>query len=196
MKIGLYHDLALATDRFGADLWANRAFYVSGCRVGAPPDDFAPNGQDWGFPPPNRDAHRANGYQLFAQSIRNSARHGGALRIDHVMRFFRLYWIPDGMPAADGAYVRDYAEDLLGVLALESVRGQISSWSARTWAPSAARCASRLAEAGILGYRLLWFESNGDGSFRAPRRLSGARRRLHHHARPSHARRLLHRPRH
>ena len=63
MKIGLYHDLALATDRFGADLWANRPFYAAGCRVGAPPDDFSPNGQDWGFPPPNRDAHRADGYR-------------------------------------------------------------------------------------------------------------------------------------
>ncbi len=125
MQIGLYHDLALATDRFGADLWAHREFYVAGCRVGAPPDDFAPNGQDWGFPPPNREAHRANGYKLFAQSIRNSARHGGALRIDHVMRFFRLYWMPDGVSAAEGAYVRDYADDLLGVLALESVRERI-----------------------------------------------------------------------
>ena len=115
MKIGLYHDLALATDRFGADLWANREFYVSGCRVGAPPDDFAPNGQDWGFPPPNREAHRANGYRLFAQSIRNSARHGGALRIDHVMRFFRLYWMPDGCPRPTAPTSATYAEDLLGV---------------------------------------------------------------------------------
>ncbi|HEY2843913.1 MAG TPA: 4-alpha-glucanotransferase, partial [Bryobacteraceae bacterium] len=65
MKIGLYHDLALATDRFGADLWMNAPFYGSGARVGAPPDELAPGGQDWGFPPPNRDAHRENGYELF-----------------------------------------------------------------------------------------------------------------------------------
>ena len=123
MRIGLYHDLALATDRYGADLWSQRPFFASGCRVGAPPDDFSPQGQDWAFPPPNRDAHRAQGYELFGQSIRKNARHGGALRIDHVMRFFRLYWIPDGLPATDGAYVREYAQDLLGILALESVRG-------------------------------------------------------------------------
>ncbi len=167
MKIGLYHDLALATDRFGADLWAHRAFYVSGCHVGAPPDDFAPNGQDWGFPPPNREAHRADGYRLFAHTIRNSARHGGALRIDHVMRFFRLYWIPDGKSAAEGAYVRDYAEDLLGVLALESQRnGFIVVGEDLGTVTGEVRW--RLAEAGILGYRLLWFERNGDGSFRAP----------------------------
>ena len=49
--IGLYHDLALATDRFGADLWMNRRFYATGARVGAPPDELAPSGQDWGIPP-------------------------------------------------------------------------------------------------------------------------------------------------
>ena len=123
MKIGLYHDLALATDRFGADLWMNRPFYANGARVGAPPDELAPGGQDWGFPPPNREAHLADGYELFAQSIRKNARHGGALRIDHVMRFFRLFWIPDALTAAQGAYVTDYAENLLGILALESMRG-------------------------------------------------------------------------
>src|SRR6185369_7895998 len=94
MSIGLYHDLALATDQYGADLWALRPFFVPGSRVGAPPDELAPSGQDWGFPPPNREEHRANGYQLFAQSIRNAAACGGALRIDHVMRFFRLFTIP------------------------------------------------------------------------------------------------------
>ncbi|MBZ5635330.1 MAG: 4-alpha-glucanotransferase [Acidobacteriia bacterium] len=167
MKIGLYHDLALATDRFGADLWMNHRFYASGARVGAPPDELAPSGQDWGFPPPNREAHRENGYELFAQSIRKNARHGGALRIDHVMRFFRLFWIPDGLTAAQGVYVKDYADDLLGILALESVRGGFIvigedlgtvEWSVR----------HKLAAMGILGYRLLWFEKNPDGSFRPP----------------------------
>jgi 4-alpha-glucanotransferase len=167
MKIGLYHDLALATDRFGADLWMNRRFYASGARVGAPPDELAPGGQDWGFPPPNREAHRANGYELFAQSIRKNARHGGALRIDHVMRFFRLFWIPDELTAAQGAYVKDYAEDLLGILALESERSGFTvigedlgtvEWSVR----------QKLAEIGILGYRLLWFEKNPEGTFRLP----------------------------
>jgi 4-alpha-glucanotransferase len=167
MKVGLYHDLALATDRFGADLWMNRRFYASGARVGAPPDELAPGGQDWGFPPPNREAHRENGYELFAQSIRKNARHGGALRIDHVMRFFRLFWIPDELNATQGVYVKDYAEDLLGILALESVRGGFIvigedlgtvEWSVR----------NKLGEMGILGYRLLWFEKNPDGSFRLP----------------------------
>jgi 4-alpha-glucanotransferase len=167
MRLGLYHDLALATDRYGADLWAHRSFYVASCRVGAPPDDVAPHGQDWAFPPPNRDAHRANGYELFAQSIRKNARHGGALRIDHVMRFFRLYWIPDQMDAIRGAYVRDYAEDLLGVLALESVRGGFVVVG-EDLGTVTDEVRHALARGGILSCRLLWFEKNGDGTFRTP----------------------------
>jgi 4-alpha-glucanotransferase len=167
MKIGLYHDLALATDRFGTDLWANASFYVKGARVGSPPDDFSPHGQDWAFPPPNRDAHRDNGYALFAQSIRNNARHGGALRIDHVMRFFRLYWIPDGMPATRGAYVRDYADDLLGILALESVRGNFIVIG-EDLGTVTGEVRQSLAGTGILSYRLFWFERDGAGNFRRP----------------------------
>ncbi len=167
MKIGIYHDLALATDRFGADLWSNRAFYVKGARVGSPPDDFSPNGQDWAFPPPDRDAHRDSGYQLFAQSIRNNARHGGALRIDHVMRFFRLYWIPDGMPATRGAYVQDYSSDLLGVLALESQRGNFIVIG-EDLGTVTGEVRQSLAETGILSYRLFWFERDGAGNFRRP----------------------------
>jgi 4-alpha-glucanotransferase len=167
MRIGLYHDLALATDRFGSDLWANREFYVSGCRVGSPPDDFSPQGQDWGFPPPNRDAHRASGYRLFAQSIRENASHGGALRIDHVMRFFRLFWIPDGMPASMGAYVRDYADDLLGILALGSQRGKFIVIG-EDLGTVTGEVRHALAESGIFSYRVFWFEKNSDGSFRRP----------------------------
>jgi 4-alpha-glucanotransferase len=167
MRIGLYHDLALATDRWGADLWANRQFYAAGCRVGSPPDDFSPNGQDWAFPPPNRDEHRSNGYELFAESVRKNARHGGALRIDHVMRFFRLYWIPDDMPATNGAYVLDYARDLLGILALESVRGNFIVIG-EDLGTVTGEVRQALSEAGILSYRVFWFEKNNDGSFRRP----------------------------
>jgi 4-alpha-glucanotransferase len=167
MKIGLYHDLALATDRWGADLWANRRFYAAGCRVGSPPDDFSPHGQDWAFPPPNRQAHRADGYELFANVIRKTARHGGALRIDHVMRFFRLWWIPDQMPATEGAYVRDYAADLMGILKLESRRGGFIVIG-EDLGTVTGEVRSALTEAGILGYRVLWFERHPDGSFKRP----------------------------
>jgi 4-alpha-glucanotransferase len=167
MSIGLYHDLALATDRCGSDLWAHRSFYVDGCRVGAPPDDFNPKGQDWAFPPPNSARHHEDGYRLFAESIRRNSRHGGALRIDHVMRFFRLFWIPDGYEAKDGVYVHDFAEDLLRILALESVRSRslIIGEDLGTVEPYIREA---LRKFGILSYRLLYFEKNRDGSFRRP----------------------------
>jgi 4-alpha-glucanotransferase len=167
MPIGLYHDLALATDRFGSDLWANREFFVEGCRVGSPPDDFSPTGQDWGFPPPDSDRHREDGYCLFAESIRRNARHGGALRIDHVMRLFRLYWIPDELDATQGAYVREASADFVRILALESVRNRvvIVGEDLGTVEPEVRET---LARFGILSYRLFYFEKNGQGAFRRP----------------------------
>lgn len=166
LSIGLYHDLALATDRFGSDLWAHRPFYAAGCRVGSPPDDFAPEGQDWGFPPPNAERHRENGYRLFAESIRKNCRYGGALRIDHVMRLFRLYWIPDGCRASEGAYVSERSEDFLRILALESVRNRVVvvGEDLGTVEPAFRETLERF---GILSYRLFYFEKNDHGAFRS-----------------------------
>lgn len=168
LSIGLYHDLALATDRCGADLWAHRPFYVSGCRVGAPPDGFSPRGQDWSFPPPHSEHHRETGYRLFAESIRANLRHGGALRIDHVMRFFRLYWIPEGMDATQGAYFRDRSDELLHILALESVREKVAivGEDLGTVTPEIRQALDRF---GLFGYRVLYFEKNDRGDFRPPR---------------------------
>jgi 4-alpha-glucanotransferase len=167
LSIGLYHDLALATDRFGADLWAHRSFFVSGSRVGSPPDGFSPKGQDWAFPPPNAERHYQDGYQLFAESIRKNMRHGGALRIDHVMRFFRLFWIPDGMEALQGTYVRDRNEDLLPILALESIRNKVLIVGEDLGTvPDEVREA--LHRFGILSYRLLYFEQDRNGRMRQP----------------------------
>ncbi len=165
LSVGLYHDLALATDRFGSDLWGHREFFASGCRVGSPPDDFSPKGQDWGFPPPSSDQHRENGYRLFRDSIRRNLRHGGALRLDHVMRFFRLYWIPDSQEATEGAYVRDRYEDLVRILALESVRHRavVVGEDLGTVEPYVRET---LARFGILSYRLFYFERKDGGVFK------------------------------
>lgn len=171
LRVGLYHDLALAVDRYGADLWAHPSFYVDGCRVGAPPDDFSPKGQDWAFPPPNAQRHWEDGYRLFAESVRRNMRYGGALRIDHVMRFFRLYWIPDGMDASAGTYVRDRYEDLVRIVALESVRNRtfVVGEDLGTVPEIALQTLSRF---GILSYRLFYFEkdyqSTPPGRFRLP----------------------------
>jgi 4-alpha-glucanotransferase len=166
MRIGLYHDLALATDRCGSDLWAHRKFYVAGCRVGSPPDDFSPTGQDWSFPPPDATQHREDGYRLYTESIRKSLRHGGALRIDHEMRLFRLYWIPEGHDAAHGAYLRDLSGDLVRILALESVRNK-AVIVGEDLGTVETEVRETLAGFGILSYRLLYFERI-DGRFKSP----------------------------
>jgi len=165
MEIGFYHDLAVATDSCGADLWAHREFFVHGCRVGAPPDDFSPKGQDWGFPPPNVQAHRANGYRLYRESIRKILNYGGALRIDHVMRLFRLFWIPAGMEAAQGTYVRDNAADLMHILALESVRSK-NIIVGEDLGTVTDEMRDMLAQYRILSYRVFYFEKHRDGSFK------------------------------
>jgi 4-alpha-glucanotransferase len=167
LAIGLYHDLALATDQYGADLWAHRRFYVEGCRVGAPPDDFSPEGQDWSFPPPNAEEHHRDGYRLFTESIRKNLRHGGALRIDHVMRFFHLFWIPDKLHAKNGLYVQDRHEDLVRILALESVRNQ-AIIVGEDLGTVADEIRETLARFGILSYRLFYFERWQDGTFKMP----------------------------
>jgi 4-alpha-glucanotransferase len=164
MAIGLYHDLALATDSAGADLWAYRNFYVTGCRVGSPPDAFSPKGQDWAFPPPNTITHAEDGYRLFRASIQKVVNYGGALRIDHVMRLFRLFWIPDGIEAANGVYVKDNAIDLLRILALESVRSR-NIVVGEDLGTVTDEMRETLARFGILSYRLLYFEKRKDGSF-------------------------------
>jgi 4-alpha-glucanotransferase len=167
MPIGLYHDLALATDRCGSDLWTHRPYFANGCRVGAPPDDFSPKGQDWSFPPPAADRHRADGFRLFAAAIRNNSRHGGALRIDHVMRFFRLYWIPEGKDATQGTYVREPWRDLLRIVALESHRNQVMVIG-EDLGTVEDYVRQGLAEFGVLSYRLLYFEKKEEGKFKRP----------------------------
>jgi 4-alpha-glucanotransferase len=130
--------------------------------VGSPPDDFAPEGQDWAFPPPNSETHRENGYRLFVESIRRNARHGGALRIDHVMRFFRLFWIPNGYTAAHGTYVNERWRDLLRILALESVRGRflVVGEDLGTVPPQLREAMEQFA---MLRYKLFYFEKGHDG---------------------------------
>jgi len=165
--LGLYHDLALGSDPAGADSWAYRPYWVNGVRVGAPPDDFALKGQDWGFEPPRRDVHRQNGYRLFLEEVRKNCAAGGALRIDHIMRFFRLFWIPQGKPPAAGAYVEDFPVDLVLILALASQqRGTlIIGEDLGTVAPG---MRETLQGYGIFSYKVFYFEKDERGDFRGP----------------------------
>jgi 4-alpha-glucanotransferase len=160
--IGLYHDLALGIDPWGADSWAWRDYTITGVKVGAPPDDFSPKGQDWGFFPPDREKYRQEGYQLFAMEIRKNSRPGGALRIDHILKFSRLFWILEGRPAHEGVYVKYFLEDYLKILALESVRNKtlIIGEDLGTL-PDHLR--EILYKQGVFSYRLFYFEKDETG---------------------------------
>jgi 4-alpha-glucanotransferase len=164
-SVGLYHDLALGADPSGADLWAYRDYFVPSVTVGAPPDDFALEGQQWGFNPPNAEHYHNNGYQLFIQEIRNNCRGGGALRIDHIMKFFRLFWIPQGSPATDGTYVEYDHQNMLPLLALESERNRtLVVGEDLGTVPGFVR--EVLQHFTVLSYRLLYFERESGGFFK------------------------------
>ena len=167
LTLGYYHDLALAVDGSGADTWTQQELFAAGARVGAPPDDFNRAGQDWGFPPPHPQRDRAQGYRAFAAQIRSACRHAGLLRIDHVMRLARLFWVPDNQPASEGAYVRYRESDLFGILALESVRNRtVIVGEDLGVVPDGFR--ETMAAEGLCSCRLLWFERRDDGACRAP----------------------------
>ncbi|HEX4780640.1 MAG TPA: 4-alpha-glucanotransferase, partial [Usitatibacter sp.] len=122
MGIGLYADLAVSIGNDGSEAWANQRLYALGVGVGAPPDEFNIQGQDWGLPPLVPRRLRESAYAPFIATLRANMARAGALRIDHVMGLARLYWVPRGMSPAAGAYVRYPLEDMLGIVALESQR--------------------------------------------------------------------------
>lgn len=167
MPIGLYHDLALGADRTGADAWMYQEVLALGVDCGAPPDDLGPEGQNWGLPPVDPHRLRANRYDMFTRLLRNNLRFGGAIRLDHVMALFRLFWIPRGQPASTGTYVRYPAEELLAIVALESVRAKaVVIGEDLGTVPDEVR--DHLAQAKILSYRVFYFERRQDGSWKAP----------------------------
>jgi (1->4)-alpha-D-glucan 1-alpha-D-glucosylmutase len=167
LGVGLYQDLAISVDRGGAEAWANQHLYALDASVGAPPDEYSRHGQDWGLPPLAPDSLRAAAYAPFIATLRANMRHSGALRIDHVMGLYRLFWIPLGGKPADGAYVRYPFEDLLGLLALESHRNQCMVVGEDLGTvPDEVRAA--LGPLGVLSYRLLLFERTEAGEFKPP----------------------------
>lgn len=120
--VGLYLDFPLGVHPAGFDAWKYSKLFAKGVSVGAPPDPFFTKGQNWGFPPLDPDAIRANRYEYFRECIRHHASHAGILRIDHVMGLHRLFWIPEGLEASDGVYVRYREDELYAVLVLEAHR--------------------------------------------------------------------------
>jgi 4-alpha-glucanotransferase len=168
MKIGLISDLAIGMDRAGSHGWSRQSDLLLGLGIGAPPDEFNRQGQDWGLSGFSPQALVATGFEPFLSTVRAAMRYAGGVRIDHVMGLQRLWLVPEGAPPAEGAYLDYPLDDLLRLLALESHRhGAVVIGEDLGTVPRGFR--RRLSEAGIAGMDVMWFERNR-GGFRTPSR--------------------------
>jgi 4-alpha-glucanotransferase len=168
MRLGTMHDLAVGVHPGGADAWRLRDVYAGGVRVGAPPDPYNQLGQNWSQPPWRPDRLVELAYQPFRDLIGAVLRHAGGVRVDHIIGLFRLWWIPEGLPADQGTYVHYDHGALIGVLALEAHRASavVVGEDLGVVAPEAR---AYLRERGILGTSILWFEREGDAALPAER---------------------------
>ncbi len=162
MALGIVHDLPIGVHPTGADAWALQDVLATGVSVGAPADAFNQQGQDWSAPPLRADRLAATGFAAYREQLRHVLAHAGGLRIDHVLGLFRLWWVPAGKLPAAGTYVRYDHEAMLAILVLEASRagaavvgedlGNVEPWVRDV-----------LADRGILGTSVLWFERTGNG---------------------------------
>ncbi|MGI8609493.1 MAG: 4-alpha-glucanotransferase [Candidatus Dormibacteria bacterium] len=150
-------DLAIGADPGGADAWIWSDELIPGFTVGAPPDELNLQGQNWGFPAFNPQALVDAGFGPFRETVRANMAHAMGVRIDHVMGLFRLWMIPDGASALDGAYVTYPSAPMLDILAEESrtARALVVGEDLGTVQPEVR---AELQRRKILSYRLLWFE--------------------------------------
>jgi 4-alpha-glucanotransferase len=163
LSIGVVSDLAVGVHSGGADAWAHRDMLVRGMSVGAPPDGFNQRGQDWSQPPWHPQRLAASGARPLAELFRAALRHAGGVRVDHVMGLMRLWWIPEGMPPDQGAYVSYDHRLTVGALTAEAARagglaigedlGTVEPWIRRY-----------LASQHVLGTEMAWFAREPDGS--------------------------------
>jgi 4-alpha-glucanotransferase len=157
MSVGIVHDLAVGTDPAGADAWALQDALALGAHIGAPPDGFSQQGQDWGMPPWHPRRLEELGYAPLRDLVRGLLRHAGGVRIDHILGMFRAWWVPAGGSARDGTFVHYDADAMLAVIALEAHRaGAVVVGEDLGTVPR--YVPDTLAAGGVLGSAVLWFE--------------------------------------
>lgn len=161
MPIGLVTDLAIGADNGGSQAWSRQNEIITGLSVGAPPDQMNPKGQSWGLGAFSPHAMKAEGFHAFIEMLRAAFTHGGGVRIDHVLGLRRLWLVPDGASSVEGAYLRYPFADLMRLVALESWRHRaiVIGEDLGTVPEGFDR---QLAEAGLLGIRVLLFQRDGE----------------------------------
>jgi len=167
MPIGLIADLAVGADSGGSHCWSRQRETLIGLSVGAPPDLLSPQGQNWGLAAFSPRGLVLNGFGAYLEMLRSAMRHAGGVRIDHALGLARLWVVPDGASAADGAYISFPISDMLRLIALESHRHR-AIVLAEDLGTIPDGFQERLQAAAMLGMRVLWFERHDD-RFTAPR---------------------------
>ena len=162
MEIGVMADLAVGVHPYGSEKWSRPELFASGMSVGAPPDVYSQQGQTWSQPPWSPRSLAESGYLPLRDMVRAALANAGAVRIDHILGMFRLWWIPDGCAATEGTYVYYDHEAMMGVILLEAQRagavvigedlGVVEPW-----------VRDYLRERGVLGTSVVWFEKEGGG---------------------------------
>lgn len=167
MSIGIVHDLAIGVKQHSADVWTMPGMMVPTMSVGAPPDNYNQLGQNWSQPPWHPQTLKDSGYAPFIQMIRKLCATGGGIRIDHILGLFRLWWIPKGASPTEGVYVPYPVEDLLKILVLEATRHNcVVIGEDLGTVPE--EITELLAQFGLLGTSVLWYEYDDDGTMRSP----------------------------
>ncbi len=167
MPIGLVADLAVGSDSGGSQCWSRQDEFLPGMSVGAPPDLLSRDGQDWGLSAFSPRGLRASGFAAFREMLEAALRHAGGVRVDHAMGLNRLWVVPQGGTAGDGAYLSFPEADLLRLIRLEAHRrGAVVMGEDLGTVPEG--FGERIAAAGIAGMRVLWFERDDAGAFKPP----------------------------
>lgn len=167
LPIGLYVDVAVGVCADGFDAWNGPDAIVRTLAVGAPPDLLNTVGQNWGLAGFSGVGLQASGFEPFRDMLRASMRYAGAIRLDHVLGLKRLYFIPAGLPPDQGAYVRMPFEQLLEVVAEESVANRcIVVGEDLGTIPEGFR--EQVAQFGLWSYQVMLFERDWGGAFWPP----------------------------
>jgi 4-alpha-glucanotransferase len=157
MSVGLIADLAIGTDARGSHAWSRQGEMLEGVSVGAPPDLFQAEGQNWGLTAFSPRALRQNAYAAFIETVRAVLAHAGGVRIDHILGMSRMWLVPPGASAADGVYLHYPMQDMLRLLVLEAWRHKALVVGENLGTvPEGFN--DQLEHKGILGTSVLWFE--------------------------------------
>jgi len=162
MRIGLYLDFAVGESPDGSATWSTPDLALPGITIGAPPDFFTAEGQEWGLAPPSPTTMRRTGFAQYRATMQALTRHAGALRIDHAMALWQLFLVPESGKASDGAYLHYPIEDMLRILTeISQENGTIIIGEDLGYVPDGFR--DVMGDSQILSYRILYFEQNEDG---------------------------------